>query len=44
MRLLEGTKEYQVVVELLENGRDKWGLDLNAVNTADEPEPELVTA
>ena len=44
MRLLEGTKEYQVGVELLEDERETWGLDLNAVNTAEEPEAELVMA
>ncbi len=42
MRLLEGTKEYQVGVELLVNGKDTWGLDLNTVNTVEEPEAELV--
>ncbi len=43
-RLLEGTKEYQVGVELLENGRDTWGLDLRTVNTVEEPEAEVVMA
>ncbi len=42
LRLLEGTKEYQVGVELLVNGKDTWGLDLNTVNTVEEPEAELV--
>jgi hypothetical protein len=41
MRLLEGTKEYQVGVELLESERETWGLDLNTVNTVEEPEAEL---
>jgi PilZ domain len=44
MRLLEGTKEYQVGVELLVNGKDTWGLDLNTVNTVEEPEAELIMA
>jgi len=44
MRLLEGTKEYQVGVELLENGKDTWGLDLNAANAVEEPDADLVTA
>jgi hypothetical protein len=43
-RLLEGTKEYQVGVELLENGKDTWGLDLHPVKTVtvEEPEAEVV--
>jgi hypothetical protein len=44
MRLLEGTKEYQVGVELLENERETWGLDLNTINTIEEPDAELVMA
>jgi hypothetical protein len=44
MRALEGTKEYQVGVELLENEKETWGLDLNIVNTVEEPEAELVMA
>jgi PilZ domain-containing protein len=44
VRPLEGTKEYQVGVELLENRRDLWGLDLNAVKIVQEPEAELVMA
>jgi hypothetical protein len=43
LRLLEGTKEYQVGVELLEKGKDVWGIDLNTVNTVEEPEAEVVT-
>jgi hypothetical protein len=43
VRRLEGTNEYQVGVELLANGSDVWGIDLRKVNTADEPEAELVT-
>ena len=44
IRLLEGTKEYQVGVELLENERETWGLDLQASDTVEEPEAELVMA
>jgi len=36
MRLLEGTKEYQIGVELLGSWADTWGLDLNTVNTVEE--------
>ena len=43
IRRLEGTNEYQVGVELLTNGCEVWGIDLRKVNTADEPEAELVT-
>jgi hypothetical protein len=43
MRLLEGTKEYQVGVELLDNVKATWGLDLNATE-AEEPKAELVMA
>jgi hypothetical protein len=44
IRLLEGTKEYQVGVELLEGGKNTWGVDLNVVNTVEEPEAEVVMA
>jgi hypothetical protein len=43
-RLLEGTSEYQVGVELLAKDVDTWGLDLKDVKTAEEIEAELVTA
>lgn len=43
-RPLEGTKEYQVGVELLENERETWGLDLQAADTVEDPEAELVMA
>jgi hypothetical protein len=42
MKLLEGTKEYQVGVELLGSGADTWGLDLTKANVVDEPEAEVV--
>jgi hypothetical protein len=44
IRLLDGTKEYQVGVELLEDERETWGLDLQAIDTVEGPEAELVMA
>jgi len=42
IKLLEGTSEYQVGVEVLGNGLDTWGLGLARANAVVEPEAEVV--